>query len=105
MALIFFYVGDDEAEVGSDEAFSGFFVPALHSTCEAALFGGVLDQGKLLDVLQVLVECSGRGGTEERLRLAAIRPGHARTPEWTAELCSERPVYAAIKANKVTAPI
>src|SRR6266540_2218831 len=80
VTLIFFYVGDDEPEIGSDETLSGFFIAALHATCEAALFSGIFDERKLLYVLQVLVECSGGGGAEKRLRLAGIRPRHARLP-------------------------
>ena len=58
MTLIFFDVGDDEAKIGGDEAFGGFFVPPLHSTSESALLGGVFNQREFLDVLQILVECA-----------------------------------------------
>src|SRR3989449_1892695 len=51
-----------------------------HATGEATFFSGIFDEGKFLYVLQVLVEGSGRGGAEKRLRLAAIRPRHARLP-------------------------
>src|SRR5437899_12292773 len=80
VALIFFYVGDDETQIGSDETLGGFFIATLHATSEATFFSGIFDEGKFLYVLQVLVECSGRGGAEKGLRLAAIRPRHARLP-------------------------
>src|SRR6266508_1854189 len=95
VALIFFYVGDDETEISSDETLGGFFIAALHATCEAALFSRILYQGKLLYVLQVLVECSRGGGAEKRLRLAGTRPRHARLP-LKRELCVETAGEAAV---------
>src|SRR5438876_300598 len=104
VTLIFFYVGDDEPEIGCDETLSGFFIAPLHAACEAALFSRVFDQGKLLYVLQVLVECSGGGGAEKRLRLAAIRPRHARLP-LKRELGVETAGEAAVRPPKPRANI
>src|SRR2546428_266861 len=77
VTLILLDVGDDESEVGSDEALSGFFVTPLHAPGEPALLRGIFDQGELLNVLQVLVEGTGRIGAEKRLRLASVRPCHS----------------------------
>src|SRR5437899_6804581 len=56
VALIFFYVGDDETQIGSDETLGGFFIATLHATSEATFFSGIFDEGKFLYVLQVLVD-------------------------------------------------
>src|SRR3989454_8909760 len=87
VALIFFDVGDDKSEIGSDETLGSFFVAALHATRETTFFSGIFDEGKFLYVLQVLVECSGWGGAEKSLRLAGIRPRHARLPLETRRVC------------------
>src|SRR2546422_11753773 len=75
-----------------------------HATGEATFFSGIFDEGKFLYVLQVLVECSGRGGAEKRLRLAAIRPRHARLP-LKRELGAETAGGAAARAPKTRAKI
>src|SRR5213083_831358 len=75
--LILLDVGDDESEVGGDESLGGFFVAPLHASRQAALFSGIFDQWEFLDVLQILVEGTGRIGTKERLRLASVRPRHS----------------------------
>src|SRR5204862_2026840 len=90
VSLIFFYVGDDETQIGGDETLSSFFIAALHATSETTFFSGIFDEGEFLYVLQVLVECSGRGGAEKGLRLAGIRPRHERLP-LKRELCVDRP--------------
>src|SRR5438094_394586 len=75
--LILLDVGDDESEVGGDESLGGFFVTPLHASRQAAFFSGILDEWELLDVLQILVEGTGRIGAKERLRLASVRPRHS----------------------------
>src|SRR3989449_4703333 len=75
--LILLDVGDDESEVSGAESLGGFFVAPLHASRQAAFFSGILDEWELLDVLQILVEGTGRIGTKERLRLASVRPRHS----------------------------
>jgi hypothetical protein len=65
MTLILLYVRDYEAKIGGDQTFRRFFVPGLSASGESTLFFSVGDQGKLLNVLEILVECGGGGGTEE----------------------------------------
>jgi hypothetical protein len=65
VTLILLYVRDYESKIGGDQPLSCFFIPGLRATGKATLFFGVGDQGKLLYVLEVLVESGGRGGTEE----------------------------------------
>src|SRR5205814_3870004 len=77
VTLVLLDVGDDESEVGCDEPLGGFFIAPLYPPRQAALFGGVFDQGQLLNVLEILVECSGRVGSKERLRLTSARPRHS----------------------------
>src|SRR5467141_834006 len=96
VALIFFDVGDDKSEIGSDETLGSFFIAALHATRETTFFSGIFDEGKFLYVLQVLVECSGWGGAEKSLRLAGIRPRHARLPlkrELSVETAGEAAIW------------
>ena len=54
--LVLLHVGDDEAEVGRYESLGRLLVTFSCSTSEFSLFPGILDEGVLLDVLQVLVE-------------------------------------------------
>ena len=56
VALVLLHVGDDEAEVRRDEPLGSLLVPLLRQPRETTLLGGITDQGKLLDVLEVLVE-------------------------------------------------
>jgi hypothetical protein len=65
MTLILLYVGDYESKVGGDQPLSCFFIPRLRSARKSTLFFGVGYEGKLLYVLEVLVESGGGGGTEE----------------------------------------
>src|SRR5439155_2237650 len=104
VTLIFLYVGDDKSEIGCDQTFRRFFVAPLHTAGETAFFSGIFDEGKFLYVLQVLVEGSGRGGAEKRLRLAAIRPRHARLP-LKRELGVETAGEAAVRPPKPRANI
>ena len=67
MSLILRHVRDDEPEVRGHQSLSGGLVALLRQSCQTALFGGVGDQGQLLDIVEVLVESSRWGGTKEPL--------------------------------------
>ena len=77
MSLILLDVGDDEPEIRRDEPFGGFFVAFAHPPRQLPLFSGIANQRKLLDVLQVLIEGSGRCRAKERFRLTGRCSGHA----------------------------
>src|SRR5207253_9460673 len=67
VALIFFYVRDDETQVRRDEPFSRLFIATLHASREPTFLSRIFYEWEFLDVLQVLVECYGGGGTEHRI--------------------------------------
>src|SRR5207245_7682537 len=77
VTLVFLDIGDDETEVGGNESLGSLFVAPLHASRQAAFFSGILDEWEFLDVLQILVEGTGRIGTKERPRLAYVRPRHS----------------------------
>ena len=54
--LVLLHVGDDEAEVRSDQTFGCFLVTDTRPTGKLTLFARVLNEGVLLYVLQVLIE-------------------------------------------------
>ena len=65
VSLVLLHVGDDEPEVRGHQPLGGFLVALLRPARETSLFGGVGYEGELLDVVEVLVESGGRGGTKE----------------------------------------
>jgi hypothetical protein len=52
-------------------------------------FLGVSYQWELLDVLEVLVKCTGWGGTKERFRRAGTKLRHTNNPVFLVALCEE----------------
>src|SRR3989454_1099367 len=62
VTLILLDVGDDEPEVGGDEALGGLLVAPLDAPGQPALFRGGLDEREFLDFLQVFVEGARRRG-------------------------------------------
>src|SRR5215207_3066136 len=81
MALVLLHVRNDESEISGDQSFRCLLISRLRSTSKPALFFSVGDEGELLDVLEVLVECGGRGRTEKAFRPTLGRCLHSR-PGW-----------------------
>jgi hypothetical protein len=65
VALVFLDVGNDEPEVGRDQALRGSLVAGQGPPGQALLFLGIRDHGELLDVEEVLIESAGRSGTDQ----------------------------------------
>src|SRR5678816_689869 len=81
MTLILLDVRDDEPEVRGDQSLCSLFISCLCATRQPTLFFCVSYQREFLDVLEVLIECGGRGRTEKAFRPALGRSLHSR-PGW-----------------------
>jgi len=55
-ALVFLYIGNDKPEVGRDQTFGRFLVANPGSTGQCPLLSRILNEGILLNVLQILIE-------------------------------------------------
>src|SRR4029077_8172875 len=77
VSLVLLDVGNDESEVGGHEPLGGFFITTLDAPGQPTLFRGIFYQWELLDVLEVLVECTGRISPKKRLRFACLRARHS----------------------------
>jgi len=77
VALVLLDVRNDESEVGGHEPLGGLFITSLNAPRQPTLFRGILYERELLNVLEVLVECTGRISSKKRLRLASVRPRHS----------------------------
>src|SRR5688500_15143043 len=78
VTLILLHIRNDETQIRRHQPLGGQLIALLGASRQAALFFGITDQRELLNVLQVLIESGGGGGTEEPFGPALGRMLHRR---------------------------